>query len=153
MRRSSLIVISLIFAACVAPVRFEGTSMMPTIKDGDRLFIDTNFGELARGDIVMHRFPPNPAKFYIKRIVGLPGERIEIRNGAVSINGSRIDESYVDPQLNSGKHSDVDLIIEPGHYFVLGDNRDNSSDSRSWGAVERSLIVGKYRLTYKSSPN
>jgi signal peptidase I len=141
-----------VFAACAPqPVVFEGVSMMPTIKNGDKLLVDRNFGELKRGDIVMFLYPKERTKMYIKRIIGLPGETIEIRDGKTFINGQILDESYVSEEYNSGKMNAPPRLIPEFHYFVMGDNRDGSSDSRYWGTVDKELIKGKYYMTYSEA--
>ena len=122
--------------------------MLPTLADGDRVLMNKNLGELKRGDIVNFLYPKDKSKQYIKRIVGLPNEKIEIHNGTVFINDSEIEEPYVDQNLNQSKQNTRAQIIPENQYFVLGDNRDNSSDSRAWGTLQKELIVGKYYLAY-----
>jgi signal peptidase I len=129
-------------------VTYEGTSMLPGIKDGDRLVLarfdrGAEF-DVKRGDIVLFRYPRDPEKLYVKRLVGLPGETVEVRSdGRVLIDGKELAEPYVDPKLNVMDTSDPPVYVEPHHYYVLGDNRDNSSDSRMWGAVPEEYILGK----------
>ena len=144
-------VIALVGASCVMPAIMEGTGMQPTLKDGDRWFISTNVGELQRGDIVSFRYPRDESKRYIKRIVGLPGEELEIRNGTVFISGNALSEDYLDQQFNQSGNFFPPVKIEQNHYFVLGDNRDNSSDSRYWGTVDDSLIEGRLYARYWSA--
>ena len=128
-------------------VTFYGTSMLPGIKDGDKvnvLWLDaTTRTHLARGDVIVFRFPPDPSKRYIKRLIGLPGDQIEIKSGDVWLNGVKLEEHYVSSQLNLSRRSQRLLVIPPHAYFVLGDNRDNSSDSRFWGTVPEELIEAK----------
>lgn len=135
----------------VTPVKVEGSAMSPTLNDGDRLLIDDRFDVIERGDIIQFKFPQDTTKFYLKRVVGLPGETVEIIEGVVHINGNAIVESYVDPERNRSGYNMSSERIEQNHYFVLGDNRDNSSDSRYWGSVDRSLIVGKFKSKYPSA--
>jgi signal peptidase I len=128
-------------------VRFEGTSMQPGIKDGDRLSLvrfdrGAEF-DVKRGDVVLFRYPKDPEKSYLKRLVGLPGETVEIRAGRVLIDGRELPEPYVDPQLNEARDSAPPVYVEPHHYYVLGDNRDNSADSRLWGLIPEKNIYGK----------
>ena len=138
--------------ACGAqPVVVEGVTMKPAFNDGDRILIDKNFGELKRGDVVTFLYPKNRSKWYFKRIVGLPGEMLEIRAGKVYINGELLAEPYVDESFNQQKASFPPRRIEPDQYFVMGDNRDNSSDSRYWGTVDEKLITGKYSMTYSKT--
>lgn len=128
-------------------VTFQGVSMRPGIEDGDRIrFARFDRGaefRVARGDIVMHRHLEDPSKVYIKRLVGLPGETVEIRGAKVFVNGAELAEPYVDPKLNVTAQSMPPVLVRPEHYFVLGDNRDNSADSRLWGPVPRKFILGK----------
>ncbi|MET0649230.1 MAG: signal peptidase I [Pyrinomonadaceae bacterium] len=126
---------------------YEGTSMLPTVKDGDRLSLSrfdrgAEF-DVKRGDIVLFLFPNDPDKAYVKRLVGLPGETVELRDGRVFVNGQEVPEPYVDPNLNLGRDSEPPVYVKPHYYYVLGDNRDNSSDSRMWGLVPEKYILGK----------
>ncbi len=137
------------FSACSAqPVVVEGTAMLPAFKNGDRILIDKNLGELKRGDVISFLYPKDRSKWYIKRVVGLPGEVVEIRAGKVYINGQVLDEPYVDESYNQSKASFPPRQVPEYQYFVMGDNRDNSSDSRYWGTVDKELIKGKYYMTY-----
>lgn len=135
----------------VTPVKVDGNAMSPTLNDGDRLLIDNQFEAIARGDIIQFKYPKDTTKFYLKRVVGLPGETIEMIEGIVHINGNAIAEDYVDPERNRAGHNMPPKVIEENHYFVLGDNRDNSSDSRYWGTIDRSLLIGKFRSRYSSA--
>lgn len=143
-----------LLAACsLRPVRSEGTGMSPTINDGDKIFVDENFGELKRGDIIIFYYPKDRSKSYIKRVIGLPNETIEIREGKVYINGQVLDEPYLVEENNQQKSSFRPQKVLKNHYFVMGDNRDNSSDSRYWGTVDRELVIGKYYMTYSEAKN
>lgn len=124
--------------------------MRPTLEDGDRWLVSSNVGDLDRGDIIVFRYPKDQSKWYMKRIIGLPREKVEIREGKTYIDGSRISEDYLDQNLNQAGNWFPEVEIAEGHYFVMGDNRDNSSDSRYWGTVESSLIEGKLYLRYIS---
>jgi signal peptidase I len=144
----------------VQPVVVEGTSMLPQLHDGERLlvnklvnyrFYNTSWSKLERGDIVVFWYPNDPDKSYVKRIIGLPGETIEIKNGKVWIDGELLNESYLDTEHNQfprGIASNMPRKVEPHHYFVMGDNRDNSSDSRDWGFVPERYIYGKAFFRY-----
>jgi signal peptidase I len=133
----------LLSTGCVVqPIRVAGGAMEPTLKDGDRAFATRVFGQLERRDIVGFKYPRNESKSFVMRIVGLPGERIEMIEGTVSINGRTIDESYVDTEHRSGDTWGPHTIPE-GEYFMMGDNRRNSSDSRTWGTVRGDLIWAK----------
>lgn len=136
---------------CVRPVRIEGNAMKPALNNGDKVFLNTKVGELKRGDIVGFYYPLEPSKFYIKRIVGLPNETIEIRDGEIYIDGKKLQEPYISQELNQTKLNFSLVKIEDNKYYVLGDNRDFSSDSRYWGTVSKDLIFGTYSLRYYKS--
>ena len=121
----------------------RGNSMRPGIEDGDRILVDhLSFwlGEVERGDVVVMRYPLDPSLDYIKRVVGLPGDSITIRGGMVSVNGELLDEPYVS---EADPHTHLATNVEADTYFVLGDNRLRSSDSREFGFVPRELLRGK----------
>ena len=143
----------LLSAACtsivpVQPLKVEGTAMLPALHHGDRIIVERNPQKLERGDIVVFLFPLDQTRSYIKRIVGLPNEEIEIREGVILVNGTALNEPYVDPRFNLTASSAEPLRLPPDSYFVVGDNRDNSSDSRIWGPLKRDLIYGKYLKKY-----
>ena len=134
------------------PVKVEGTSMMPALTDHERIFINKfnyRFGltNVERGDTVVFWFPLDRSKSYIKRVIGIPGDNVEIDAGAVIVNGRRIEEAYV-PEEYRDRQSLAPLTVQPETYFVLGDHRSSSSDSRSWGAVARQDIYGKAVFVY-----
>lgn len=132
------------------PVKVEGTSMMPGLADQERIFINKyayRIGAIERGDVVVFQYPGDPSKNYIKRIVGVPGDVIEIRRGAVYVNGSRLVEPYV-PGTFQDERSMSEIVVPVGSYFVLGDHRNLSSDSRDFGPVERKAIFGKAVFAY-----
>lgn len=143
---------ALIVVFVVQPVKVEGTSMLPRLHDGERIFVNKliyyGLPRLDRGDIAVFWFPEDPSKSYIKRIVGLPGETIEIRAGRMYINGSMLEEDYLDPQLNRKPVNQQPVFVKDHYFFVMGDNRDNSSDSRYWGLVPEKYIYGKALLRY-----
>lgn len=130
------------------PVKVQGTAMAPALNDGDRIIIDRRPDKLERGDIVIFLYPDDPVKSYLKRIVGLPNETVEIREGKVLINGQLLHEPYVDPELDLSQRSSAPIKLAADSYYVLGDNRDNSSDSRIWGPLRRNFIYGKYLRKY-----
>jgi len=132
----------------IQPVRIQGTAMLAGLKEGDHAIFSRKFEKPARGDIVIFHYPPEPAKSYIKRIIGLPGEEIEIREGNVLINGQKIDEPYVDPKNNLAARRYEPVKIPDDSYFVIGDNRDNSNDSRLWGPLARKFIYGRFVSKY-----
>ena len=145
----ALALIASYFSACSAkPVLVEGKAMMPAFNNGDRILIEKNLDDLKRGDVIAFLYPKDRSKWYIKRVVGLPGEVVEIRAGKVFINGQVFDEPYVDESFNQSKATFPPKQVPEYQYFVMGDNRDNSSDSRYWGTVDRELIQGKYYMTY-----
>ena len=127
----------------------EGSSMYPTLMQGDRLIVSRLsyiFGEPERGDIIVFQYPFGPERDFVKRIIGLPGETIAIQNGQVFINGKPLSsETYVQNQSfdNYGP-----ITLGDDEYFVMGDNRSGSSDSRSWGPMQRHFIIGKAWLIY-----
>lgn len=128
--------------------RVVGRSMEPTLEDGQYLVVNKmvyRLHEPQRGDIVVFHDPRNGDRKLIKRVIGLPGEILEIKNGRVYINEQRLNESYIP---NLGSSSRPPGPIPDDCYFVMGDNRNNSSDSRSWGPLPREKIVGKAWLTY-----
>ena len=120
-------------------VTIRGQAMMPTFTDGATAIGLKAVDPIGRGDIVGFRYPKDESKSFVQRIVGLPGEDIEISNGLVSINGKPIVEAYV-LAANNPSFSMSRRRIPDGEYFMMGDNRANSSDSRSWGTVARGLI-------------
>jgi signal peptidase I len=148
----ALLVAALFVVFVVQPVKVEGTSMLPRLHDGERIFVNKlvyyHWPKLDRGDIVVFWFPDDPDKSYIKRVIGLPGEIVEVRGGRIQINGQELNEPYLDPQLNVGRMTLAPALVKPHYYFVMGDNRDNSSDSRIWGQVPEKYIYGKALLRY-----
>jgi signal peptidase I len=132
------------------PVRVEGTSMLPMLEDQDRLFINKiayRMGEIHRGDVVVFQYPRDHTKSYIKRVIALPGDRLRIDDGQVYVNGERMQEPYV-PSRFSDDRSQPEMVLPPHDYFVMGDHRSISSDSREFGPVDRSLIYGKAVFVY-----
>lgn len=140
-----------VYVLQMQPVKVEGTTMIPALNDGDKIIVDRKIDKLERGDIIVFYFPPDPVKSYIKRIIALPNETIEIRDGVVLINGKVLEEKYLDPELNQSHRSIEPFTLPADNYFVMGDNRDNSSDSRLWGPVERKLIYGVYIKKYSEA--
>ena len=129
-----------VVAACGATtVTIKGSSMSPAFKDGETAIGVRNVDPIVRGDVIGFRYPRDETKSFIQRVIGLPGEDIEIANGRVAINGRPIEEPYVLP-ANDVPFSLSRRRIADGEYFVMGDNRVNSSDSRSWGTVTRAAI-------------
>ncbi len=132
------------------PVRVEGTSMLPMLEDQDRLFINKlafRVGEIHRGDVVVFLYPRDQTKSYIKRVIALPGDQVRIDHGRVLVNGRALVEPYV-PARFSDERSQSEMTIPPDEYFVMGDHRSISSDSRDFGPVQRKLIYGKAAFVY-----
>jgi signal peptidase I len=152
----ALMIAALVVVFIVQPVKVEGTSMLPRLHDGERIFVNklVYYDEyrwapkIDRGDIVVFWFPDDPSKSYIKRVIGLPGDTVEIHEGMVRVNGRDLDESYLDPRFNLSHRSQAPVYVRPNYYFVMGDNRDNSSDSRIWGQVPKKYIYGKALFRY-----
>ncbi|MFZ0663215.1 MAG: signal peptidase I [Acidobacteriaceae bacterium] len=137
------------------PVRVEGTSMQPELRNQDRLFINKfayHFESISRGNVVVFHYPLDPSKSYIKRIIALPGDTICIDEGRVYVNGKRIAEPYVPPRYRDSR-SMAKMVIPPNDYFVMGDHRSISSDSRDFGPVPRDLIYGKAAFVYWPADN
>ena len=156
----ALIIALLIRTFIVQAFRIPSGSMIPTLLVGDHILVnklDYRFGEPHRLDVVVFKFPLDSNKDYIKRVIGLPGDRLKIVNKVVFINGKPLKEPYVrltdsriiprgiQPRDNYGP-----VVVPPGHYFVMGDNRDSSYDSRFWGFVSRKALIGKALIIYFS---
>jgi signal peptidase I len=132
------------------PVKVEGTSMQPELLDQERIFVNKfvyHFEEIHRGDIVVFWYPKDPSKSFIKRVLGVPGDVVSIREGQVYINGQLVEERYV-PQGYQDVDSYPPVRVREGYYYVLGDHRNASNDSRSWGLVPRKYIYGKAVFRY-----
>lgn len=141
---------ALIITFLYQPVRVEGTSMLPRLEDSDRLFINKfayHFQAINRGDVVVFHYPRDPEKSYIKRVIALPGDQLRVDHGRVFVNGKAIREPYVPPDYRDNR-SVAEITLPPGEYYVMGDHRSISSDSRDFGPVERSLIYGKAVFIY-----
>jgi signal peptidase I len=140
----------LIITFLYQPVRVEGTSMLPRLEDRDRLFINKfvyHLSAIKRGDVVVFHYPRDPEKSYIKRVIALPGDRLRIDHGQVWLNGKPQLESYV-PEEYRDSRSLAEIVVPENSYFMMGDHRSISSDSREFGPVERSLIYGKAVFVY-----
>jgi len=145
------VIILVAFAvACDFPrnsIVLQGTAMLPSFKDGQLVKIKRfdRFQEpdLKRGDVILFLFPEDPSTSYIKRLIGLSGDTVEIRDGKVIVNGQELNEPYVDSRLNQSRRTREPIFVKPHYYYVLGDNRDNSSDSRIWGLVPERYVYAK----------
>ncbi|HEY3704272.1 MAG TPA: signal peptidase I [Terracidiphilus sp.] len=132
------------------PVKVEGTSMLPRLEDRDRLFINKfvyHFESIHRGDVVVFHYPRDPEKSYIKRVIAVPGDRLRIDRGEVYLNGKHMPEPYVPDEFRDMK-SMPETVIPDEEYFMMGDHRSISSDSREFGPVDRDLIYGKAVFVY-----
>ena len=155
---SDLIKIVLVSLAIVVPIRYflfqpffvKGESMEPNFDNNQYLIvneIDYRFGQPKRGDVIVFHYPRDPREFFIKRIIGLPGEKVEIRDGRITIynqshpKGFTIDEYYLPKTTYTS--GDLSVQLKSDEYFVMGDNREHSYDSRRFGPVKKSLIVGR----------
>ncbi|MFI5184294.1 MAG: signal peptidase I [Vicinamibacteria bacterium] len=125
--------------------RVQGTSMLPLLEDGERIIVNKfvyRFHPVDRGDVVVFWYPRDPSVSFIKRVIGLPGDTVELRHGALFINGALVEEGYLSRQF---RDSDTypPIQVSKGYYYVLGDHRNSSNDSRSWGEVPEKYIYGK----------
>lgn len=137
--------------AISARVRVDGFSMRPTLEDGEFVLVSKlnyRFGVVERGDIIVFHYPLNPEQELIKRVIGLPADHVIVQNGIVSVNGQVLDEPYIAAMpIYTGE-----WIVPEGQIFVLGDNRNDSSDSHSWGFLPYENIVGKAVVIYWPPP-
>ena len=146
----SLAISAFIIIFLYQPVKVEGTSMMPSLDDQERIFVNKfvyRLESIQRGDIVVFRYPRDPSKSFIKRVIGLAGDRIRIEAGQVFVNGEPLQEDYV-PHLYADERSYPESVVPEGSYFVLGDHRTMSNDSRDFGPVPSSFIYGKAVFGY-----
>ena len=148
----SVVIAIIVILFLYQPVKVEGTSMTPALVNDERIFINKfvyRFGlsDIDRGDTIVFWAPEDPSRSYIKRVIGVPGDAIEIVNGAVILNGKPLKEPYLIDD-NRDRVSMPRRVVEEGHYFVLGDHRNSSNDSRSWGTVSREAIYGKAVFVY-----
>src|SRR5215813_11208593 len=144
------VVLFLIGVFLYQPVKVEGGSMEPGLEDQERIFINKmvyRFESIERGDIVVFRYPRDTRKSFVKRVIGLPGDRIRIASGHVYVNGVPLQEPYV-PDDYQDARSYADTVVPNNAYFVLGDHRSMSNDSREFGFVMRSYIYGKAVFGY-----
>jgi signal peptidase I len=134
--------------------RVEGMSMAPTLEDQDRLIVNKliyRIAEPRRGDIVMLYYPLNPDKSFVKRVIAEEGDSVRVVDGRVYVNDIPLHDDYVPPEYRS--HDDWGpQVIPEGYYFVMGDHRNNSSDSRHWGFVPKKYIIGKVQLRWWPVP-
>jgi len=148
--------IFIVASVIVLPIRYflfqpfivKGDSMVPNFQSGDYLIVDElsyRFSEPQRGDVIVFKYPKDTTQRFIKRVIGLPGETVDIKDGSVTIlkNGSSttLDEKYLPANLKT--FGNINTTLKPDEYFVMGDNREYSFDSRAWGVVPREDIIGK----------
>jgi signal peptidase I len=146
----SLAISAFIIVFLYQPVKVEGTSMMPSLDDQERIFINKfvyRIEPIQHGDIVVFRYPRDPAKSFIKRVIGVAGDRVRIVDGRVYLNDKILVEDYV-PHVYRDDRSYPDVVVPPDSYFVLGDHRSLSNDSRDFGPVDASYIYGKAVFGY-----
>jgi signal peptidase I len=145
------LILSIVLFAAInavsARIRVDGASMEPTLQSGEFVIVNKlayMFGEPDIGDVIVFHFPRDPDQEYIKRVIGLPGDRVEVRDGVVFVNGQGLEEDYIaaSPVYESAWDIPIDSL------FVLGDNRNNSSDSHSWGPVPVEYVIGKATFVY-----
>ncbi|MCI8400698.1 MAG: signal peptidase I [Lachnospiraceae bacterium] len=152
---STLIYVAFVYLLCTGVVRFvgqktvvEGSSMSPSLEDGDNLIVDKlsyRFGDPGRYDIIVFRYQYKEDSYYIKRVIGLPGETVQIVDGYIYINGELLSEEFGNAVMENAGRASQEVVLGPDEYFVLGDNRNLSSDSRDplVANVQREQIVGK----------
>lgn len=146
----SLAISAFIIIFLYQPVKVEGTSMMPGLEDQERIFVNKfvyRWEPIQRGDIVVFRYPRDTSKSYIKRVIGVAGDRVRIENGQVYVNDQALDEDYV-PTDYADARSYAEITVPTGTYFVLGDHRTMSQDSREFGPVNERFIYGKAVFGY-----
>ena len=132
------------------PVKVEGTSMMPGLTDQERIFINKfiyHWEPIERGDVVVFRYPQDPTKSYIKRVIGLAGDRVRIDQGRVFVNGQQLYEPYVRRSYRDDR-SCPEITVPADSFFVLGDHRNMSQDSRDFGAIPQESVYGKAVFVY-----
>ena len=157
-----IVVFILVGVFFVQPVVVDGSSMEPQLHDGERLLVNkfiyydvksVSFGHLERGDVVVFWYPEDPSKSYVKRLIAFPGETVEIREGKVFVNDTELAEPYISPERNHSRYPFPRTEVKNHTYFVMGDNRDNSADSRIWGFVPEKYIYGRAFFRYWKPQN
>lgn len=141
------VILFFLINAVSARVRVDGISMRPTLENGEFVLVSRlsyTFGEFERGDVIVFHFPLNPEEELVKRIIGLPGDRVAVRDGKVFVNDLPLNEDYIaQAPVYSGE-----WLVTDGNLFVLGDNRNNSNDSKDWGLLPQENVVGRAVLIY-----
>lgn len=151
----ALAIFVVIYLFLFQPHQVKGASMEPNFHDGEYILTNKfqyHFDTPKRGDVVVFKSPQNPDIDFIKRIIGLPGETIKLEDNRYYINGVELTEPYIAEELftynGSYLRDGMEIVVPQDHYFVSGDNRPRSSDSREWGPIEKSSIIGKSQLRY-----
>lgn len=137
------VIIFLIIRIGIQNYRIEGASMEPNFHDGEYLIVNKlayRLGEYERGDVIVFKYPNDPSKDYIKRVIGLPGDTVEIRGGQLFVNGNQIEEPY---EHMPNVRDEPPTVVDAGHLYVMGDNRPASSDTRSWGQLGQEFVIGQ----------
>jgi len=132
------------------PVKVEGTSMLPSLEDQERIFVNKfvyRWEPIERGDVIVFQYPLDTSKSYIKRVIGVPGDRVRVTDGVVYVNGRMLDEPYVPEDFRDAR-SYREIVVPAGSYYVLGDHRSLSNDSREFGAVPARFVSGKAVFVY-----
>jgi signal peptidase I len=145
-----LAIVSLSVAFLFQPFKVEGASMQPVLADHERILVNKlvyRLRAVERGDVVVFWFPGDPDRSFVKRVIGVPGDRVEIRDGRLYVNGVAQAEPYLPPAHRPAERFGA-VTVQEGHYFVLGDHRRVSNDSRAWGQVPQDAILGKAVLRY-----
>lgn len=154
-----IILIGAIYALVnLSTVRFvvQGPSMEPTFQDDQFLIVSrVNYllGQPQRGDVVVFHYPEDPEEDYIKRVIGLPNETVEIRDTEVYIDGQLLEEPYINEPCSPSRCENETVTLEKDEYFVMGDNRNRSRDSREFGPVDREYLVGEVLIRYWPPPD
>lgn len=146
----SLAIAAIVIVFLYQPVKVEGTSMLPWLVDQERIFVNKfvyHYEDVGRGDVVVFRFPLDPSKSYIKRVVGLPGDQVEISAGQLMVNRTVVEEPYLLEEF-SDRSSHPPIEVPEDQFYVLGDHRSTSNDSRTWGTVPRAYVTGKAVFAY-----
>jgi signal peptidase I len=146
----SLAISAFIIIFLYQPVKVEGTSMMPGLDDQERIFVNKfvyHLEAIQRGDVVVFHYPRDPSQSYIKRVIAVAGDRVRIEEGEVYVNGRSLEEEYV-PGIYVDQRSYAEIVVPARSYFVLGDHRSMSKDSRDFGPVKENFIYGKAVFGY-----
>ncbi len=147
----SLAVSAFVIVFLYQPVKVEGGSMMPSLTNKERVFVNKfvyRLEPVARGDVVVFRYPRDPSLSFIKRVIGVPGDHIRIDDGQVYVNGKALEEDYLFPAFVDREQSFAEIVLPQNNYFVMGDHRNMSDDSRDFGPLDQSFIYGKASFVY-----